>query len=201
MKKLLVLLTVLGAAAITQAGVISPGSGPNSGTVTVNNDGVQVGLTLASGPEFIGGTGLHYSLVSRIWSGETGNPYGGLTFEYEITVLPASTADLQSGSIISYTLAPAPVDAGFTVNPSLGTESDWAANGSRIHIGTDLPIGSTTKYWVHTSTPNYAAGLFAPTFSQGIATYVPVAVPEPHEYALLAGLGLLGLAAYRRIRA
>ena len=26
-------------------------------------------------------------------------------------------------------------------------------------------------------------------------------VPEPHEYALLAGLGLLGLAAYRRIKA
>ena len=32
--------------------------------------------------------------------------------------------------------------------------------------------------------------------------YVGVlAVPEPHEYALLAGAGLLGLAAYRRLRA
>ena len=28
-----------------------------------------------------------------------------------------------------------------------------------------------------------------------------VIVPEPHEYALLAGVGLLGLAAYRRLRA
>ena len=28
-----------------------------------------------------------------------------------------------------------------------------------------------------------------------------ILVPEPHEYALLAGLGLLGLAAYRRIKA
>ena len=199
MKRQLALLTALGAAAITQAGVISPGQ-QTSATVTVIGDGAVVAGPLASGPEFIGGTGLSYSLVSRVWNGDTGNGLGGLTFEYEITVLPGSTADLQSASVISYTVAPAPVDAGFTVNPSATTEVDWAVNASRIHVGTDLVIGSTTSLWIHTSATTYADGLFAPTFSQGIATYVPV-VPEPHEYALLAGLGLLGLAAYRRIRA
>lgn len=35
----------------------------------------------------------------------------------------------------------------------------------------------------------------------GVFTFVAEPVPEPHEYALMAGLGLLGFAAWRRRRA
>ena len=58
-------------------------------------------------------------------------------------------------------------------------------------------IGSISGYAQATTDGASVAAILDVTSGSLVLT----AIPEPHEYALLAGIGLLGLAAYRRIRA
>ena len=68
-----------------------------------------------------------------------------------------------------------------------------------VGLGTDL-FGPTVI-----DMSGYAAGTYPVSFvstAGGVGATLQVSVvPEPHEYAMLAGLGLFGFAAYRRMRA
>lgn len=94
-----------------------------------------------------------------------------------------------------------PLTGGYAGGPA--SSSAWTGSDSATHTGTfTAGIGDNVRIrftggwdigFIGGTTPNW-------TIESVTVSNVTV-VPEPHEYAMVAGLGLLGFAVFRRIRA
>jgi hypothetical protein len=147
------------------------------------------------------------TLTSTVHSGGS-NPLGGLTFAYTLSndLLPITNGDDIYAFAVLWdpTFVPASIDLD-TVPPGVGVTPfsfSYSANGILFGFNfVALPLGSTSV--------TIAVGTAAPSWTMGDAGIINgstedsralVPVPEPATYALLAGLGLVGFAGYRRLR-
>jgi hypothetical protein len=193
------------------------------GVCTANAAPLLPGTSISLSPEFdpIGGTTIGSSsvpfvsatfsgtLVSKVWSGDVSNPFaGGLTFTYQLSnnsfspdpidrftlssYLGFSTdASYQSGSIVSSV-----VPTSVVRNP---TGNQISFNFTGPFEGTLLPGSSSPILVIQTSATSYQNSLAAiiNSSSVNVATFAPVAVPEPAAAALLI-LGALSMVVRRK---
>lgn len=137
------------------------------------------------------------ALVSSVWSGDTSNPYGGLTFTYQLSNDPSSISDIGIFRLGNY----------------FNTKTDLGYNGmgviplaaGRYNESTDITLINFTFGSNYPSDPWLKPGLSTPTFviqtdSQvwdigraslsggfgfgNVTTFAPSAVPEPATLGL-----------------
>ena len=153
---------------------------------------------------------LDGTVTSTVYTGDTSNPYGGLTFTYLVTLLSPQSTDsadeLTVGGFggfqtdVSYNLsgsevAPAggPLEPGFSRSDGTGDvlEFFWSANGGI------LPGETGALIVVQTSAQNAQVGMggIIDSVPANVAVYAPV--PEPAIGSLFA-TGLAALFVFRR---
>jgi hypothetical protein len=203
---------LLGATSLAQASVLAPGQ-----TVRpVSKDGTFGAPNVASmGPlpfAFVepGGpvTGTYREFVS---AGRNGNPFGGLSFEYQFTMDATSTRAVSgfsaggfAGWLTNVTFAPGGMIAPYAASRT--------ANGDSIEylMAGPLASGGGTSMWliVDTNAPSFqldTVSLQGDGGSTGslaaLGPAPPQAAPEPATLALaLVGLSLGAGFGYRRLR-
>ncbi|MCP5521028.1 MAG: hypothetical protein H7A46_05725 [Verrucomicrobiales bacterium] len=107
---------------------------------------------------------------------------------YDSTLNTVDTAD--ASNLTSVTLSGGPGALGLAANPS---------DGMIYYTDGDNPFGRTL-YQVDPST-GVSTSIGPILADNNVHDLAFAPVPEPHEYALFAGLGLIGFAAWRRRRA
>ena len=188
-----VALTVHGAVLMPGA-IVAPANSPHP-----SDTGTQVAVDIGfydSGDGHLAG----YT-AAQVFEGVAENPYGGLTFAYTVYTDPGVDSALKRISINGYKdfqVTAFQYDNGdgelwllATRSPNGNTVGGLAhpiSADSRSHI---LIFHTDAQMWTENSI-NYING----SVTSGL-TYVPV-IPEPHEYALVAGLGLVAFGCYRR---
>ena len=185
---------------------VPSGAGPIAGTVEVGT-GIPV--------PFVSGT-FNGTLTSTVYSDEATNPYGGLTFTYQLTSnsAPAPAGDIDRLTINDY--------AGFTVDGSYRATNatdvpptlvDRDVSGdvigfSFLNLPGNLGNGPLHKGFTSALLVLQTGALtFQPTLVaviDGSTVIVPSFspnrnIPEPSSF-ILAALGLFGLAAWSRRR-
>ncbi len=190
-------VALLNVTPLAQAEVILPGQGvPPPPLVQEGTLGAANFNNVAFTPFSTGtASGMFREFVSQ---GRTGNPFSGLSFEYQFTVTSGSvqafTASGFEGWQTNVTFAP-----GGTVPASAASRS---ANGDLINFtlaGGGVQAGQTSMWLiVDTNAPadlanaiQFRSGDFT---SPNLAALGP-AVPEPGTLSLL-GIGALGMAGY-----
>jgi len=147
--------------------------------------------------------GLYHEFVS---SGRTGNPFSGLSFEYQFFVAPTSPlpVDLLGVSGFAGWQTNVTFTPGGTVAP---TSASRSANGDSIFFGFAPPVlAGQTSMWViiDTDAPADALGvgaLFSPPGTAAPIHTLGPGVPEPSTLSLaLAGVPLACAFGYRRLR-
>jgi hypothetical protein len=151
------------------------------------------------------------TLISKVWSGDTSNPWfalGGLTFTYEISNDLLSPDPIDRFTLSSY--AGFFTDASYTspnfLVPVVPTTVVRNPSGNQISFnftglfeGTLIPGASSAVLVLQTDATSYQnsiAGVINSS-SANVATFAPLAVPEPASAALLL-LGGLALAFRRK---
>lgn len=150
-------------------------------------------------------------LVSDVYSNNLNNPYGGLTFTYQLFLNASSTSGEGTLALSSYANIN-PIDVTYDTN-TVGDVFNYANRsqastdgGSDVNFvyfvemlpGTNSPavdVDTGTSTWFVTT-----ASVIDSIAVPNIATLGPVPVPEPTTLALMAGGGL-GALGYRRHRA
>ncbi len=202
------------ATSLSQATLLSPGAG-----ISLSPEAEPVGATLVdsltspvNGVNNANTTVFTGNLVSSVWSGDTSNPFGGLTFSYQLHN-DANSLDA-IGELNLSSFAGFLTDVGFDgpgVVPLAATRSGIPVPDSKISFllltpfpnlqDNLLPGQSTVLLIIQTDASAYDRGNAA-IINSGTAntsTLVPV-VPEPSTLAL-AALGLMAVAAMRKFRA
>jgi hypothetical protein len=146
---------------------------------------------------------LQGTLISSVIAGDVSNPFGGLTFTYQIAVSALSTDSASQISVSSFTsfltdtsYNNAGIYAGTGV-PDFMSRSSGAGNVVRFTFLTS-PIGagsSSALLVVQTSAQFYTYTTAGVTDGQtvNVNSFAPTAVPEPASCALvLVGLGIAG---------
>ncbi len=136
------------------------------------------------------------TLISSVWSGDTSNPYSGLTFTYQLSSAPGSLHTIDR----------------LTLNSFSGLLTDVGYNGTgivpirAIRPGSDLiafdfenvlfqptlgPGLSSATLVIQTDSPywNIGNGSVINGATANLSAFAPVAVPEPTSMALV-GLGI-----------
>ena len=155
-------------------------------------------------------TALTFSgtLISKVWSGDTSNPFGGLTFTYELSndafspdpidrfTLSSYAGFLTDASYIGGTLLPAVIPTSVVRNPG-GNQISFNFTGP--FQGTLLPGARSPVLVLQTSSTGYQNSMAGVINSStaNVATFAPLAVPEPTAVALMI-VGALSLFVRRK---
>ena len=182
-------------------GVLSPPpaeTSPVGGTVLFNTGPVPFTAGSFSG-----------TLTSEAIAGDTSNPYGGLTFTYEIDNFSASSDDIARMTVSSFGLFL--TDASYNSTTPVGglapmsitRSANGAVLGFNFLVPSLSPGNASALLVVQTDSPTWVHS--GASLIDGSSTTVNslAPVPEPSTFCL-AGLGLLGLLGYnwqRRRRA
>ena len=198
---------------ITAANTYSGGATINAGTVNITSAGV-----LSGGATTINGGTVNVSTVGGLGSGAI--TLAGGTLSVAANLSAAGTFGLNGGTLsVDDTSAARTISFGaLTLNGASTVNLTDNANFSSITFSSaDRTSGSlAVNSWVNNASRDkiFVSGAATQTFLDNVAftgfssggqivsgELVPAGVtpvPEPHEYAIVFGLGLLGFAAYRR---
>ena len=163
---------------VINAALLNGGSG---GLTVFSSSGASGVLTLNGTNTYIGGTMVNSGALA---TGATGTFGSG-----NITVANGAKLTLGNATSIADT-ASLYFGTGTTITLSSGTET---VNSLSSLTGTFMDVGTWTATDLNTK---FASTIFAGGGSWTVLS--ASAVPEPATYATLAGLGILGFAAYRR---
>ena len=206
-KGLAIIASCIATVTIAQASSLTPGSfiglslevEPTGATLLATTNVSFSGVDAGNNVLFSG------TLTSSVWSGDTSNPYGGLTFTYLLTSSPTSIHTIDR----------------FTLNSFAGLLTDVGYNGAgvvpirAIRPSSDLiafvfenamvqptltPGSSSATLVIQTSSLYWAIGngSVIDGATANVSAFAPLAVPEPATAAVL-GLGLTALL-FRRKR-
>jgi len=149
------------------------------------------------------------TLISKIWSGDTSNPFsGGLTFTYELSNDSVSPDPIDRFTLSSYLGfgVDASYSPGALLSPIIPTSVTRNPTGNQISFnftgpfeGTLLPGASSALLVLQTSATSYqnSTAAIINSSSVNVATFAPLAVPEPAAAALVL-LGALALGLRRK---
>jgi len=178
---------------------LSAGSGPVGASLVASSNVPFNGLDFANNILFSG------SLLSSVYSGDTSNPYGGLTFTYQLSSLPSSVNAIDRLTLNRFSGVQA--DVSYTGAGIVPSRASRTANGDLIafvfedglFLPSLVPGGSSPILVIQTSSQVYDIGnaSIIDGATASVPTYTPLAVPEPTTLALSA-LGILALAARRK---
>lgn len=215
MKKLILTMAVSGALLGWQQAAMALGTALPAGTTAnpIPSDSYN-GSLLATSSSSYGPTGGGASISGTVWSwvysGDTFNTLGGLTFVYQISnnsgsagVVEHLTVNDYIGAVKAY-VAYSPSGIGLPIVPTsadrgaIGTPIEW--NFSQSGLGT-IPAGSNSRYLiVQTDAQAYSlepAGVIDGT-TANVSLYGPN-LPDGGATIALMGLALAGLAGVRRM--
>jgi len=151
---------------------------------------------------------LQSTLTALVWFDPADNPWDGITFSYTLDASIFQQDELSRLTVTGFEgfdveveqSAPAPGEAWSFASRS----SSGDVVGAWIHLGGGE---LSQRLVVHTSASDWARvpGAAINGRSVNLTTLGPFnpedpVVPEPRQWAMIAGLGLLGLAVYRRTR-
>ena len=205
------LMTLLGVAAF---GFYSANAGPllqGTSIILPAEPGPTGGITIGSttvpfvAPTFSG------TLVSKVISGDASNPFagvGGLTFTYELSNNSISPDPIDRFTLSSYLgfSVDASYPSGGLVGSIVPTSVTRNGSGNQISFnytgpfeGTLLPGASSVLLVLQTSATSFQNSFAAiiNSSSVNVATFAPLAVPEPGIAALLV-LGAASLVLRRK---
>lgn len=212
--KSLALVAALSTSVATQAAPLLPGG---SSPVLLEPD--PSGATLVAstnvsftGINFFGVTKFTGTLVSEVWSGDTSNPFGGLTFTY---LLGNDSSSLDAiGRLTLSSFSNYQTDVSFFTNaPGSGViplNAVRSAGGDQIDFNllspsfqhNLLPGQSTMLLVLQTSSQVYDIGnasIINSAVANAVALVPTTAIPEPGTLSL-AVLAAVALAAQRKFR-
>ena len=199
----LIASTWLGAGALV-ASPLLPAS-----VLTFSKESEPVGATLLqsssvpfTAPTFSG------TLLSQVWTGDTANPLGGLTFTFQIgndLISPDAIDRVTLGGYSRFA-----VDASYDLPGILTTSVTRSASGNQVSFnfagpfqGTLVQGGTSAILILQTDALAWQPGLAAiiNSSSVNVPTFAPaLAVPEPSLTAMvLVGGALLGAFRFRKI--
>lgn len=172
---------------------------PNS-SIALPLEAEPVGATLVTSST-VNFSALTFSgtLTSKVWSGDTSNPHGGLTFTYEISNNLISADAIDRFTLSSY--AGFLVDASYNGAGILPTSVQRNTAGNQISFnfsgigeGTLIQGGSSPVLILQTDSATWQDSIAGVINSStvNVATFAPLAVPEPTSLALV----LLGAGAF-----
>jgi len=183
-----------------QALSLTPGS-----SISLVSENEPVGATslVSSTVNFVAPT-FSGTLISTVWSGDTSNPHGGLTFTYQLFNNSYSPDPIDRFTLSSFTgfltdasyFGPGIVPTSVVRNP-VGNQISFNFTG--LFEGTLVQGGNSAMLILQTDSAawqNSLAGIINSS-SVNVATFAPVAVPEPTIAALLV-LGAASLALRRK---
>ena len=197
-------MSLLGVAALAVCEVNAVSLNPGSAILLPAEPDPLGGTTINSisvpfvAPTFSG------TLVSKVISGDLSNPFaGGLTFTYELSNNSISPDPIDRFTLSSYLgfLVDASYASGALLSPVVPSNVTRNASGNQISFnftgpfeGTLVPGASSPLLVLQTSATTYQNSFAAiiNSSSVNVATFAPLAVPEPAAGALLL-LGSLSL--------
>jgi trimeric autotransporter adhesin len=169
--------TYSGKVTVGAGATLAPGNSP--GVVSFDNDLTLSGTTVME----INGTtrGTQYDGVDMTGTGSNTLIYGG-------TLTVSFGAAITAGTYDLFNLG------------SVGESGTFASVGGTGSAFGSLSATSITGSGWTASLTDISAGTWSLAFSNATGDLTIAAIPEPSTYAALAGLGMIGFAAYRRRR-
>lgn len=146
------------------------------------------------------------SLVSSVWSGDTSNPFSGLTFTYQLSSSAGSLNSIDRLTLNRF--------AGFLTDVGYNGAGIVPARASRTPTGELIafvfedaffqpalaPGSSSPTLVIQTDSPVYAIGnaSIIDGATANVPAFVPQAVPEPATLGLV-GIGLVAVATRKKL--
>lgn len=161
--------------------------------------GTQVATLTLSYGESWGSSVLAGTVTSVVRQGDTANPYGGLSFYYQVSNNGLSANEPVDGITLA-NFTGFQTDVAFVAGGAAPTSADRSTNGSTIGfdfissilVGSSVPPGGTSDWLVvHTNAPAWTEGHGGVTNSITDNVGILAPVPEP---GALAVLGLVAVA-------
>jgi hypothetical protein len=151
---------------------------------------------------------LQSTLVALAWYDPEDNPWDGLTLSYTINASIWQEDELSRLTVSGFADLDVEVEQSAPVPGEAWSFASRSSNGdvvgAWIHLG---PGELSQRLIVHTSATDWSRvqGAAINGRSVNITTLGPFSpedpvIPEPHEWATLAALGLLGFTIYRKVK-